>query len=118
MGYLNNLIGKLITDILFTQGTYHALNEKNKKPQIVDEIVIYFEDYSLSISNHINLDNSTSDVNSLIGKKIKSISESDEEAKLITMDGKWISIDLRSEAFVGPEAMCLNGPNNFIVVWN
>lgn len=118
MSYLNKLIGKTITDVLTSQGTYYAINSKETPPQVLDEIVIWFEDFSLSICNRITLSDGTSNLTSLIGKKIKLAHESDQEAKLTTSDDQWFSIDLREEAYTGPEAMCLNGPGSFFVVWN
>ena len=43
----------------------------------------------------------------------------DEYADLLFDNGFRFIVDLRDEAYSGdPEAMCLNGPNNLIVVWD
>jgi hypothetical protein len=118
MGHLLNLIGKIITDISTSQGTYYPLSIKDTPPQVVDEVFITIEDYRLSISNKITLDPNTTDIGSFIGKKIKTVQETHQEIKIINTDNNWIVVDLRDEAYVGPEAMSLNGPNNLCVVWN
>ena len=122
MEHLNKIIGKTISDIFIDQGTYYALKleklETESLPQIVHEITLVIQDYSLTISNKITLPTSIENINLFLGKTIKSVIESDEEVKIITTDDNWLSIDLRQEAFVGPEAMSLTGPNNLCVVWN
>ena len=119
---LNKLKGKVITDVLVSQGTYYPImSEKTEEitpPQIIDEVVIVMEDYSLNISNKITVDPKSENINSFISKKIYNILESNEEVKVITTDNCWFSVDLRDEAYFGPEAMVLKGPNNLCVVWN
>ena len=54
----------------------------------------------------------------LIGKSIKAISE-DESKIVLTFEGqKSITIDMRDEAYWGPEAIQLCRPDQPIVVWN
>ena len=121
MDYLNRLIGKTITDISIGQGTYYSLKTKKDKKQsllqIVDETCITIEDYSLTIFNKIILDSNNTSIDAFLGRKVKRIIQSDQEVRIATDNG-WISIDLRDDATVGPEAMSLLGPNNLCVVWN
>lgn len=118
MEHLNRLVGKTITGISAGEGTYYSLNEKERPPQIVPEIYISIEDHSLTISNKIIFKKNTASINIFSGKKIKNIVETKDEIKITTEDENWFVVDLREEAYSGPEAMSLHGPDNFWVVWN
>lgn len=122
MSYLTPLIGKTIQEVLMGSGNYHTIKSKPTDtvppPQIVDEIVLKMDDYFLNISNPIMFSDKESDINSFIGKTIVDVSENENECRITTTDGNWFSIDLRGESYVGPEAMCLTGPDNLIIVWN
>lgn len=118
MEYLNKLIGNTITDISSGQGTYYPLNEPERSPQIVDHLYITIEDYSLTISNKIIFGKNIESMNMFLGKTIKEINEANNEIKITTEDDNWFIVDLREEAYVGPEAMSLHGPENLLVVWN
>lgn len=120
MDQLNKLVRKIITETSISQGTYYPLNTKQTElpPQIVDEILIVIEEYSLVISNKIRLDPESKNIKAFVDKKIKAIIQSKKEVKINTFDNSWLSIDLRDKAYVGTEAMSLHGPNNLCVVWN
>ena len=74
--------------------------------------------YLLRISNPISLDKKTTSIEDFIGKVILKVIDNDELLMIHTEDDFHLTVDLRQEAFVGPEAMSLNGPDNLIVVWN
>lgn len=54
----------------------------------------------------------------LVGHRLVAIDTSPETAELKFSDEARLTVDLRDDAFAGPEAMQLYGPNNVIVVWN
>ena len=118
MEYLNRLIGKTITNISFGEGVYYALNEKERPPQIVPELFMKIEDYSLTIANKIILGPNVETIDLFLGQKIKNIAETKTEIKITTSEENWFIVDLRDEAYSGPEALCLHGPDNFFVAWN
>ena len=121
MGYLNSLVGKTITDILVSQGVYYPIRSdksEDEPSQVVEEIILKTEDYSLTISNRVKLNPAGENIKSLKGCKIIFIHETDLEVSISTSDKKTLIIDLRDEAYYGPEAMCLLGPDNLVVVWN
>ena len=55
---------------------------------------------------------------SLAGKTVTEVEESTFEAIISLSGGVSIRIDMRDEAFSGPEAMQLRVPGHDIVVWN
>lgn len=116
MSYLQKLIGKEIKDVYSGNGEYYTLGTGEK--QSVAEIILYLEEYSLTIANNFALVPKHSNINELKGSYIQEILENKENIQIITRDKKSIKIDLCDEAFNGPEALVLNGPNNLIVVWN
>jgi hypothetical protein len=115
MSYLEKLIGKTIVNIQISENTYYPLNKGN--PQIVQELLLDFGDYILTIGNPYSLEH-FEHINSLLNTIVKDIRETETEAILITTTDQKFTIDLREESYVGPEAMSLVGPNNLCVVWN
>ena len=87
----------------------------------------YVEDYlqfhfqlgsSLSIFNRASLSGpAAEDLDTIKGKRLVSVEESKEEAILRFEDGSSVQVDLRDDAFNGPEAMTLHEPGEPIVVW-
>ena len=57
-------------------------------------------------------------VGALVGHRLMGLETLPEMAELIFSDTARLTVDLRDDAFVGPEAMQLHGPNLEIVVWN
>ena len=94
----------------------------------VVQSAIYVEDYFqlhfgpgavLTINNPINLTGPVAEsLSSIRGLRISSIEESDEKAILRFGDGSSIDVDLRDEAYQGPEAMVLDVPGIPTLVWN
>jgi hypothetical protein len=54
----------------------------------------------------------------MLGQKIIVAKESTIENKLVFENRQSLIIDLREEAYPGPEAMVLHGPGNFCEIWN
>jgi hypothetical protein len=84
------------------------------------DVGISFENgSSLAIYNRVELVGfASSDVEVLIGNVVANI---DESANMITIRFKndfGIRIDMRDEAYAGPEAMQLRVPGEPIVIWN
>jgi hypothetical protein len=94
--------------------------------KIVD-VVLGEGDAGISFENGINLaiynryelvGFTIKDTQSLIGNIVTSV---DESASIITIrfENNWaLQIDMRDEAYTGPEAMQLRVPGNPIVIWN
>jgi hypothetical protein len=116
MDHLSKLVGKIITNISKNQEPYYPLSDK-EKIHTNNEVFIEIEDYSISIFNKIVLDADNEDISFFKGKKIKAILQLKDEVRISTTDNRWFSIDLRNEAYVGPEAISLHGPDNLIVIW-
>lgn len=121
--YLKKLIGQSIKSVDFDINTIATLKEK-KDDQSEQHMSVYtqlyFDQYRLDIFNKtkivggINLANKD-----LVGLKVIGTSETDENAELIFDNSYRLLIDLGDEVYNGePEAMCLQGPDNLIVVWD
>jgi hypothetical protein len=121
MSQLLQLTRKKITNITLSASTIYPLgkDEANiQKPRSIDELILSIEDYSIVISNKIEFHPGLKSVNDLIGLSIQSIEESESSILIKTTNGMWLLIDLRPEAYFGPEALVLHGPNDVCVVWN
>ncbi len=57
-------------------------------------------------------------IEELAGASVERISESKEAAQIRFTEGRVVHVDLRDEAFNGPEAMVLTVPGEPTVVWN
>jgi len=58
------------------------------------------------------------EVEELGGAAVRSVSETKDSARIVFSGERSIDIDLRDEAFRGPEAMQLTIPGEPLVVWN
>lgn len=72
--------------------------------------------YGLSIYNSYEI--SKGDFDKIVGSFAESINETEEFLRINLANGIEILVDLRAEAYQGPEAIQLNGPDNLIVIWN
>lgn len=88
------------------------LNE-TKLPEVRLEI----EDYTLIITNKFTLAPSAP-IDSLINTVIVNVEESESSIRIQVSNGLLLTIDLSDEAYFGPEALVLHGPDNLCIVWN
>lgn len=73
----------------------------------------------LAIYNKFELENIIPvDASRIIGACIRQVDESEASIALIFDNELTLRIDMRGEAFSGPEAMQLRVPGESIVVWN
>jgi hypothetical protein len=74
---------------------------------------------ALSIYNKMSLAGPVAeDLDAIQGKRLLIAEEYEEAVVLRFDDGSVLEVDLRDEAFNGPEAMALHVPGEPIVVWN
>jgi len=86
--------------------------------KIHDYVQLCFEkDITLNIYNDYRLENGA-DIISLKDAKVKKIEEERDELILYLSEAKHLHIDLRDEAYNGPEALQLNVPGEPTVIWN
>jgi hypothetical protein len=86
--------------------------------ELHDYLQLFFEEGSiLSIYNEFELSDS-GDTNSLQGATLKKVEETQDTIALDFSNEQHLRIDLRDEAYRGPEAVVLHVPGKFIVVWN
>ncbi|HET6994903.1 MAG TPA: hypothetical protein VFI06_07965 [Chitinophagaceae bacterium] len=119
--YLKHLVGKAVTKTQMTTSTTFALeNNKTDKsdPRMEIALGIFFEDFYLEIYNPIEIIPSDKGLDDFRGLTVVVAKEDNDEAGLIFNNGYKILINMRDEAYYGPEAMYLSGPDNFFVVWN
>lgn len=77
--------------------------------------------WSLTIYNHAKLLSSTREEISLPIDDTKTVASTDLSEKFIFInfdDGSSLRVDLSLDAYTGPEAMQLAGPNEEIVIWS
>ena len=121
--YLKYLIGKIVKDISVDINSVYSLKKKKEdksEHQMSVYTQFYFDDYRLDVYNKSEIIGGLN-INSkdLVGLKVIETNETDERVELVFDNGYIFIIDLRDEAFSSdPDAMCLEGPNNLIVVWN
>jgi hypothetical protein len=120
--HLELLIGEKIINIDTGFSSVYPLNNDTKDFSSSSMLVsteIYFEHYTLSIfNNHELISADNHPILDIIGKKVASVQESDSEVQLRLTNNDIIKVNLSDEAYNDPEAMCLQGPDNLIVVWN
>ena len=83
-------------------------------------IQIYFDNYILHIYNKADFicDNKEYQIADIANTSVIKTNENKEYAELFFSNECKLKIDLRDEAYIGPEAMSLSGPNDLFVVWN
>jgi hypothetical protein len=119
--YLEKLIQKTVTSSNMGTSTTYGINFPKNDPNFSRteiELTIIFEDYALNIYNPLTILPSDKELLDFIGLKLIVARETKDEAELIFDNGYKIIIDLRDDAYFGPEAMSLVGPGNFLAVWN
>jgi hypothetical protein len=119
--YLKLLIRQLVINTNISINTTIPINEVNEDKTITTiATVIWFSEYSLVIDNphKVTQDGNPEKLDILIGLRVIDAVEGKESAKILFTDNVLLEIDMRDEAYTGPEAMSLNGPDNFCAVWN
>jgi len=121
--YLKNLIGQSIKNIDVDINTVVSLKEKkdDRPDQLMSVCTqIYFDKYRLDIYSKTKIIGAINiTIKDLEGSKVIETNETNEIAELFFDNGNKLIIDLRDEGYSSdPEAMCLQGPDNLIVVWD
>ncbi len=121
--YLKFLIDKVVSDITIDVNIVIGLKQTKEDESLEQRSVytqIYFGEYRLDVYNKSEIAGSTNNnIKDLLGLKVVETNETNEKAELFFDNGYAFIVDLRDEAFSNdPDAMCLEGPNNLIVVWN
>lgn len=121
--YLNYLIGEAINDVsvdvsTFSQLTKAAEDESTTVMSVNTQIL--FNQYRLDIYNKMEIIGRINvHIKDLVGLRVIDINETNEMAELFFDNGFKLVIDLINEAgTIDPETMCLQGPDNLIVVWD
>ena len=121
--YLNYLIGEVIIDVsvdvsTFSQLTKAAEDESTTVMSVNTQIL--FNQYRLDIYNKMEIIGRINvHIKDLVGLRVIDINETNEMAELFFDNGFKLVIDLINEAgTIDPETMCLQGPDNLIVVWD
>ena len=120
MKNLKKLIGRVLISTEISTNTIVAINgdvENDKSAILTLSNVLYFKDYTLHINNPISIVPSDKVLNDLIGYKVKNTIERLHEVEIQFSYGFKLIINMRDEIYYDPEAMCLHGPDNLIVVW-
>ena len=99
---LDILVGIAVTDALKVRDYVQLLFER-------DIVLTIYNEFKL-LNNH--------DVSSLSGAKLVKVEEKPEAVILYFSNGTRLHIDLRDEAYNGPEALELRVPGQPTVVWN
>jgi len=87
--------------------------------EIHDYIQLHFgESVGISIFNRLEVSPSSISLWELVDKTIRSVVERDADIELAFRDGGGIKIDMRREAYRGPEALQLDRRGQPPVIWN
>lgn len=86
----------------------------------ISDAGINFENgISLSVyNNYVLLGGALSDEKLLVGKTVTSVDESEHVITINFENSMAIRVDMRDEAYIGPEAIQLRVPGEPIVIWN
>ena len=92
----------------------------NETPLITENYSLYigFETYHLNIQNLFTLTPDSVAVDRLRGLSVLAVYETAEEAIIEFSGGARLTVNLRDEAYRGPEAMQLGGPGEIIKIWS
>ncbi|HMQ97302.1 MAG TPA: hypothetical protein PKC42_04355 [Candidatus Nanoperiomorbaceae bacterium] len=125
MSLLQQIVGKEVTGVSDDVAVYVPLDSPEVYPDsgsLTLTRIVRLDQYELQISNPFELkvegEKSNTDLSHLIGKLVKAVEDGAESAIITFSDGSTLTVDLREESYVGPEAMILTGPNDLFVVWN
>ncbi|SKA36731.1 hypothetical protein SAMN02745126_05830 [Enhydrobacter aerosaccus] len=103
MSHLHELKGRIVSEA----STLH------------DHMQIVFDsDVSLSIDTGVRIVPPSVLVGDLAGRVVDSVEESRDEIKILFIDGVCIEIDMRPQAWRGPEALVLQRKGRPELVWN
>ncbi len=124
MSYLKNLTGKKILGV--NDGISHSIPIKTESSESSVEdlletyIQLVLDEYTLTIYNSCEIIGSKIEdgLTKLEGLYILNINETEKAIEFKLDDGIILKVDLSDEAYYGPEAMHLLGPDDLSVVWN
>lgn len=85
---------------------------------VLDYIQIEFEKNVLSIYNNFAIEPKNKTAKDLIGRTLVLVTKEVDAFVLAFDDNTQLRIDLRSQAYKGPEALQLNRPGLYPIVWN
>lgn len=122
--FLNCLVGETVKKTNTEISTFIPL--KKNTEDSADELTLvysqlYFENYTLLIYNNYKIscyNNQTIKIDELVNSKVLKSNEEKDFIELIFDNQCKLIIDLSDDAYNGPDAMCLKGPNDLFVVWN
>lgn len=87
--------------------------------EVHDYLQLAFGDQiGLSIYNEVSLTPESMRWEQLVGNTVLSVAEEDSFIELTFLDGVRICIDMRPQAWHGPEALQLNRQGQPTVIWN
>jgi len=123
MSVLQKLKGREIQYIKSEISTTHSINVLGEDFLLEIPLEVSFAEYALKIYNPVKIKGPKGSLHlaDLKGFLVSEIYEKKNSVILeLTKDDFFIEffIDLRDESYTGPEAMCLYGPKDLIVVWD
>lgn len=120
--YLNRLVGEILVSTDISTNTIYPINDSAKESAtnalFTLSNVLHFREYDLHINNPITITPYGKELSNLIGQKVIYTVEKPKEASIVFEGGDKIWVNMSDEVYFDPEAMVLNGPNGFWVVWN
>lgn len=105
--YLKRLEGLVIDTVLSSNGEEPTSGQH----------VLRIGDYTLNVMNRFELIG-IDKLDHVKGLRIEAVLEVEDAITVMLQNSIRIVVDLRDEAYFGPEALVLHGPNELIVVWN
>lgn len=121
MTYIEGLQGKTIRSVSNEISETFVINPQIKPSENESKVELFVRigvgEYYLHVYNPYNLVGIVS-INDLIGRRIVKTEECEDSISFIFEENTRLTINLSDNAFIGPEALVLFGPDNLCVVWN
>jgi hypothetical protein len=80
--------------------------------------LVFSDDIRISIYNEMTVSPPSIAVSRLVGRIVTAVAEDDNAIEIQFLDGARIKVDMRAQAYRGPEALQLNRRGHPDVIWN
>jgi len=100
---LQDLVGLTVTEVV----------------EIHDYVQLHLDSaIGISIYNQLEVSPRNVSVFQLVGKRVDAVSEREDAIEIRFVDGSRVTVDMRHQAYRGPEALELNRRGEPPVIWN
>lgn len=105
-------------EINANSSTTYSIDKSGQKPLFEISFQLTFDRFRLNIYNPMSIEPGHLVLEDLKNLVVSHVFEDDHSAVIWFGENVQLSIDLSPDAYTGPEAMCLFGPDHYWYVWN